>query len=53
VKKQQIEHLLRIALAGFVLVGGAGLVSACTDNGPFEEAGEEIDQSIDNIEDRL
>lgn len=44
---------LRAAL--LVVVAGAGfaLLSGCEDEGPFEEAGEEIEDSIDDAGDAL
>ncbi len=38
--------------AAFVAAGVVGL-SACESQGPFEEAGEEIDQAVDEIEDEF
>ncbi|MFS8609519.1 MAG: hypothetical protein LOD94_16235 [Gammaproteobacteria bacterium] len=39
-------------LAAFVAAGIVGL-AGCESQGPFEEAGEEIDQAVDDVEDRL
>jgi hypothetical protein len=52
VKYENLERLMRALIAGSVILGGASLMSAC-DEGPFEEAGEEIGDAADEIEDEL
>jgi hypothetical protein len=49
IKKGTTEAALLAALLGLGTVGLAG----CESQGPFEEAGEEIDEVADEIEDEL
>lgn len=44
--------LSRALLLTFV-IGSLGMVSACDDQGPAEEAGEEIDESMEESADAL
>lgn len=44
--------LSRALLLAFV-IGSLGMVSACEDQGPAEEAGEQIDESIEESADAL
>lgn len=43
---------LKSSLMWILLAGGAGGLAAC-EEGPFEEAGEEIDNAADDVEDAL
>jgi hypothetical protein len=45
--------LLRSLVCVGLLVTGATLLGACTERGPFVEAGEEIDDAIDDIGDEI
>lgn len=49
--KALIEYLRIGGLAAMLAIGGLA-VSAC-DEGGFEEAGEEIDDAVDDAEDEL
>jgi predicted small lipoprotein YifL len=42
-----MDYLRRSALALTVLLGGAAL-TACEQEGPLEQAGEEADQAVEN-----
>ncbi|MBN1238520.1 MAG: hypothetical protein JXB36_08450 [Gammaproteobacteria bacterium] len=48
-KTKTLEALLLASLLGV----GAGALAGCESQGPFEEAGEEIDEAADEIEDEL
>ena len=48
---EKVRDLLRVLLASGFIFGGLSALSACTDEGPFEEAGEEVDDVIDDIDD--
>jgi hypothetical protein len=50
---ERIENLFRILLASGFVFGSLGMLTACTDEGPFEEAGEEVDNVIDEIDDEF
>lgn len=43
---------LKTSLVWMLLAGGLGGLAAC-DEGPFEEAGEEIDDAADDVGDAL
>jgi hypothetical protein len=43
---------LKLLLAALMLSGGMMTLTAC-EEGPLEEAGEEIDDAIDDVEDEL
>jgi tRNA A37 threonylcarbamoyltransferase TsaD len=51
--KNQLEKLFRMLIVGSAVFGGATLLTACDNEGPFEEAGEEIDDAVDDVEDEL
>ena len=48
-KTKTMEVLLLASLLGI----GVGALAGCESQGPFEEAGEEIDDAADEIEDEL
>ena len=43
---------LNILLAALMLSGGIATLTAC-EEGPLEEAGEEVDDAVDDAEDEL
>ena len=51
-KFERFEETLKALLIGLFLASSAMFLSAC-DEGPLEEAGEEIDDAIDDVEDQL
>ncbi len=52
-KTEKLENLIRSLVMIGAIAGGASAMSACTDEGPFEEAGEEIDEAADEIDEEL
>jgi hypothetical protein len=53
VKQARYKETTKAALIAMLIAGaGLGTLTAC-DNGPFEEAGEEIDDAVDDVEDEL
>lgn len=46
------KGLEAILLAGVLGLGVGGL-AGCESQGPFEEAGEEVDEAVDEFEDEL
>jgi hypothetical protein len=51
-KLSKYADLLRAAFIALIMAAGIGTLTAC-DEGGFEEAGEEIDDAADDIEDEL
>lgn len=49
---EKLENLIRALLLIGAIGGGASLLSAC-EEGAFEEAGEEIDQAGDEIDEEF
>lgn len=43
---------VKTSLVWLLLAGGAGALTAC-EEGPFEEAGEEIDDAADDVGDAI
>lgn len=49
ITKKSIEAVMLASLLGFSVAG----ISGCESQGPFEEAGEEIDDTVDEVEDEI
>lgn len=52
-KYEKLENLIRALFLIGAIAGGASAMSACTDEGPFEEAGEEIDEAAEEIDEEI
>lgn len=48
-----IKRLLMLMLIFTATIGTAGFVVGCEDEGPAEEAGEEVDEAVEEAGDQL
>ena len=48
----KLPRIISAWIAAFWIMAGFGL-AGCESQGPFEEAGEEVDQAADEIEDEV
>ena len=49
----QTSRSICLSLALGLVLGGATLTTGCREKGPAEKAGEQVDRTIDEIEDAL
>ena len=52
-KSREENGKIRAALLALGTIAFGGFLSGCPNEGPFEGAGEEIDEAIDEIDDQL
>ncbi len=47
------HKVFKALIAGLFVVGGSNLLAGCEDDGPFEEAGESIDEAAEEIDEEI
>lgn len=49
----KIRERLNIFLGATLFATSLFFITACPDDGPFEDAGEKIDEAVDEVEDAI